>query len=275
MIAVGERINGMFKEVKKAIANQDASVIQDLAKRQTEAGAAYLDINVGTAAADQPAAMKWLVEAVQGAVKTPIALDSQKLPVLEAGLSVVDGRPVMINSVRGGVDDELDAFVKLAVEHNAALVALTMDASGPATTAEARVEIAGKIIEKATIEGLELKKVFIDPVVLPAKYGQEQPGYVLKSIRDIFEFVGGPESGLHFIVGLSNLSQMAKEKSIRELINRTFLVMAIAAGLDSAIMDVFDTELMNAAITAEMLLNKQIYSDSFLKAAKMAKLDVG
>jgi len=269
MIAVGERINGMFKVVKKAIAEKDPAPIEDLARKQTEAGAAYLDINVGTAASDQEDAMKWLVETVQKAVKTPIALDSQKLPVLEAGLSVVDGRPIMLNSVRGGVDSELDAFIDLAQKHNASFVALTMDESGPATSAEARVEIACKVVEKATAKGIELSRVFIDPVVLPAKYGQEQPGFVLQAIRQTLDFVGGQESGLHFIVGLSNLSQMAKDKEIRQLINRTFLVMALAAGLDSAIMDVLDTQLMDAAITAEMLLNKQIYSDSYLKAARM------
>ena len=73
----------------------------------------------------------------------------------------------------------------------------------------------------------------------------------------------------HMTVGLTNLSQMASEREMRQLINRTFIVMAIAAGLDSAICDVFDTALMDAAITAEMVLNRQIYSDSFLKAARM------
>lgn len=268
-IAVGERINGMFKNVKKAIQTKDASIIEDLAKRQTEAGAKYLDINVGTAATDPEDAMKWLIQTVQKAVPTPIAIDTQKMPILQAGLSVVDGRPILLNSTRGGVDSEIETFVKLAVEHNGSIVALTMDESGPATTVEARVQIGGKIIEKAVGGGLDLSKVFIDPVVLPAKFGQEQPTYVLQAIRQILEFVGGPGSGLHFIVGLSNLSQMAKEKEMKELINRTYIVMAMTAGLDSAILDMGDTAMIDAIITAEMLMNKQIYTDSFLKAGRM------
>ncbi|NOZ21195.1 MAG: dihydropteroate synthase [Planctomycetes bacterium] len=268
-IIVGERINGMFKNVKKAIKEKDPSVIEELAKKQTQAGAKYLDINVGTAAEDPADAMKWLIQTVQNCIDTPIAIDTQKAPILEAALSVVDGRPILLNSARGGVDSEIETFVKLAVEHNGSIVALTMDASGPATSIEARVGIGGQIIEKAMGGGLDLSKVFIDPVVLPAKYGQEQPRYVLESIKQILEFVGGPDSGLHFIVGLSNLSQMAKEKEIRELINRTFVVMAIAAGLDAAILDANDDAMVDAIITAEMVLNKQIYTDSFLKAGRM------
>jgi 5-methyltetrahydrofolate corrinoid/iron sulfur protein methyltransferase len=88
MITIGERINGMFREVKNAIKDKNASVIQEIARKQTEAGATYLDINVGTAAADQLDAMRWLVEATQEAVKTPLALDSQKLEVIKAGLEV-------------------------------------------------------------------------------------------------------------------------------------------------------------------------------------------
>ncbi|MEW6355796.1 MAG: dihydropteroate synthase [Planctomycetota bacterium] len=268
-IIVGERINGMFKNVKKAIQEKDASIIEELAKRQTKSGAKYLDINVGTAAEDPEDAMKWLIQTVQKSVDTPIAIDTQKMPIMKAGLSVVDGRPVLLNSARGGVDSEMETFVQLAVEHNGSIVALTMDESGPATTVEARVGIGGKIIEKAMGGGLDLSRVFIDPVVLPAKFGQEQPTYVLEAIKQIFEFVGGPASGLHFIVGLSNLSQMAKEKEMRELINRTYIVMAIAAGLNAAILDANDDAMVDAIITAELLLNKQIYTDSFLKAGRM------
>ena len=78
MIAIGERINGMFTDVKKAILEKDGSIIHDLARRQTEAGAKFLDCNVGTAASDQEGAMRWLVGEIQNAVQTPIAVDSQK-----------------------------------------------------------------------------------------------------------------------------------------------------------------------------------------------------
>ncbi len=90
MILIGERINGMFTDVKQAIADKDEKVIQGLAQRQTDAGAKFLDVNVGTAAADQEGTMKWLVETIQKTCTTGLCLDSQKPAVIAAGLSVMD-----------------------------------------------------------------------------------------------------------------------------------------------------------------------------------------
>jgi len=262
MIAVGERINGMFLDVRKAVQSKDPQPIIDLARRQTQAGAKYLDINVGTAAEDQKAAMRWLVETVQGACKTPIALDSQKLSVIRAGLDVCDGRDVMINSVSGDAD-KLGKYIPLALKHNAALVALTMNVDGVPQNVETRVEIAMSTVAMAMEQGMDPRKLFIDPIILPVMCDQKQPRFLLEVIAQI-KMLSDPAPGT--IVGLSNISQGTSQ---RELINRTFLVMAQAAGLDAAIVDVLDTELMDAAITADMVLDRMIYSDSFLKAARM------
>ncbi len=260
MISIGERINGMFTDVKNAIKNKDASVVQELARQQTEAGVTYLDINVGTAAADQLDAMKWLVEVTQEAVKTPIALDSQKLDVIKAGLEVVKN-DVMINSAQGD-PETLDTYMQLAKQHNAALICLTMNKDGIPQNVDTRVEIAMTIVEKATEHGMDMDKIFIDPILLTVNIDQKQPAYMLEVFNQIKRLSDPPP---HITVGLSNFSQGTKEKS---LLNRTFLTMAIAAGMDTALMDVLDTELMDAAICSEMVLNKQIYSDSFLKAAR-------
>ena len=269
MIAIGERINGMFVDVKKAIAEKDEKVIQDLARRQTECGAEYLDVNVGTAAADQEGAMQWLVETIQAACDTPLALDSQKLNVIQAGLKVCNtGKGVLLNSTplnKKDDDEILDKFVALAKDHNGSIVALTMDKNGIPQNVDGRVEIAAGIVARAAELDFEPDRIFIDPIVLPVNVpdAQTQPGYILEAMSQI-RLISDPPP--HLTVGLSNISQGTKYRS---LINRTFLVMAIAAGLDSAIVDVFDEELMNAVATAEMLLNKQIYSDSFIKAYRM------
>lgn len=260
MIAVGERINGMFTDVKRAIQEQDKSVIQDLARGQTEAGASYLDVNVGTAAADKAATMRWLVETVQEAVDTPIAVDSQNIEVTRAGLQVCKNKS-MINSTQAD-PEKLEAYIALALEHDADLVGLTMDARGVPQDVNTRLEIAATLITAAMEKGLEFQRLFIDPIVIPVNVAQDQPGKILEVIQQIRMLSDPPP---HIIVGLSNLSQSTQE---RPLINRTFLVMAVAAGLDAAIVDVFDKELMDAWITAEMTLNKHIYSDSFLAAAK-------
>ena len=262
MITIGERINGQFADVRRAIAERDSRPVEDLARRQTKAGASYLDINVGTAAEDQQAAMRWLVETVQGACSTPIALDSQKLSVIKAGLEVCDGRGLMINSVSGD-DEKLDVYMPLAVEHKAALVCLTMTKEGVPQNVETRVEIAMNIVAKAMEHGMDMPKVFIDPIVLPITVDQKQPGFLCQVIQQLKLLSDPPPST---IVGLSNISQGT---SNRHLINRIALVMLQGAGLDAAIIDVLDTDIMDAAITADMLLDRMIYSDSYLKAARM------
>lgn len=261
MIPIGERINGMFNDVKKAIMEKDAAVIHDLARRQTEAGAKFLDCNVGTAAADQEATIRWLVGEIQNAVQTPIAVDSQKLDVVKAGVEACEV-PAMINSVSGD-EDKLRTYIAYALEKDASLVTLTMDRRGVPQDVHTRMEIAAQIITTAMEMGLDMDKLYLDPIIIPVNVAQDQPDKLLEVIQQIRMLADPPP---HITIGLSNISQGTSQ---RALINRTFLTMAVGAGLDSAIVDVLDTDLMDAWITAEMLLNKQIYSDSFLKAGRM------
>ena len=266
MIAIGERINGMFTDVKEAIAAKDPAPIADLARRQTEAGAAYLDINVGTAAADQEGTIRWLVEIAQKAVATPLCLDSQKPAIIRAGLSVCDtARGVLLNSSplsKKSDPEVLAQYVAMAQEAGGSLIALTMDAEGVPQNVDRRVEIAAEILTKAMEAGLTSDRLFIDPIILPVNVpgAQEQPGNIL-SAMDQIRLMSDPPP--HITMGLSNLSQGTTERS---LINRVFLAMALTHGCDSAIVDVLDKELVDVVATAEMLMNKQIYSDSFIKA---------
>ena len=267
MKIIAERINGMFTDVKNAIANKDKKVIQDLAKRQTEAGASYLDVNVGTAAADQEGTMQWLVEAIQETCSTPLCLDSQKPDVIAAGLKVLnaDNGGILNSTPLNKKSDEevLDRYVEMAEKAGpkVSIIALTMDKNGVPQDIDTRVALAAEIVSKAMEKGFDTQRIFIDPIVLPVKVpnAQVQPGNILAAMDQI-KYLADPAP--HMTVGLSNLSQGASERS---LINRVFLAMAIARGLDSAIADVFDTDLMNVVATSEMLMNNQIYSDSFLK----------
>ena len=272
MIGIGERINGMFVDVKQALADKDKSVIQDLAKRQTENGASYLDVNVGTAAADQEAAMAWLVETIQETCKTPLCLDSQKPNVIAAGLKAADtSMGILLNSspLNKKSDEEiLDKYLEMAQSAGpkGKLITLTMDKNGVPQDIDTRVAIAAQIVEKTMEAGFESDRLFIDPIVLPVKVpdAQQQPGNILAAIGQIV-YLSDPAP--HIVVGLSNLSQGSCERS---LINRVFLCMAASHGLDAAIIDVLDEELVDALATAEMLLNKQLYSDSYLKAYRGA-----
>ena len=267
MILIGERINGMFKDVKQAIADKNKQVIQDLAKKQVEAGATYLDVNIGTAAADQEGAMQWLVETIQETCSASLSLDSQKLNVITAGLKVINAdNGVLLNSspLNKKTDEEiLDKYMEMAMQAGPKvnLIALTMDKNGVPQDTDTRVAIAAEIVQKAMERKFDTQRLFIDPIVLPVKVpnAQAQPGSILGAMEQI-QYLADPAP--HMTIGLSNLSQGTNERS---LINRIFLAMAVSRGLDSAIVDVLDTDLMNVLATAEMLMNKQIYSDSFLK----------
>jgi 5-methyltetrahydrofolate corrinoid/iron sulfur protein methyltransferase len=266
--SIGERINGMFDDVKQAIADKDKSVIQGLAKSQTEAGAKYLDVNVGTAAADQEGTMAWLVETIQETCKTPLALDSQKLNVIEAGFKVADtSMGILLNSTplnKKNDEEILDKFIDLAKQAgpDGKIIALTMDKNGVPQDTDTRVAIAAEIVEKAMEADFATDRLFIDPIILPVKVpnAQTQPEAILASIDQI-KYLADPIP--HITMGLSNMSQGSTERS---LINRIFMAMTICHGADSAIIDVLDTQLMDVLATAEMLMNKQLYSDSYLKA---------
>ena len=273
MIIIAERINGMFTNVKQAIADKDKKVIQELARTQTEAGANYLDVNVGTAAADQAGTMQWLVETIQETCSTPLSLDSQKPAVIAAGLKVINAENgVILNStpLNKKTDEEIfDKYMEMADQAGpkASIITLTMDKSGVPQDIDTRVAVAANILSKAMEKGFDTQRLFIDPIILPVKVpnAQVQPGNILSAIDQI-KYLSEPAP--HMTIGLSNLSQGASERS---LINRIFLAMAVSHGLDSAIIDVLDEKLMNVLAAAEMLMNKQIYSDSFLKVYGSAK----
>jgi len=256
MIFIGERINTGFKDIKQAVADKDPAPLQAWAKKQTEAGATYLDVNLGAVSAD-PADMCWMIETVQDAVETPICIDTNKPNILAEAIKAA--RPgALINSTTAAAE-KLDAMMPVAAENNASIIGLVMDESGAPTSADKRVENAGTIITKAMELGMSPDRVFLDPIVMPLKYKQEQAGQILEATRQFQIFSDPPP---HTVCGLSNISNGTTHKG---LINRTFLVMAIANGMDAAICDVMDTDLVNAALTAELMMNREIYADSYVR----------
>jgi 5-methyltetrahydrofolate corrinoid/iron sulfur protein methyltransferase len=263
MFVIGERINGMFTDIGNAIAARDKGPVQRMAERQLAAGASALDINVGTRVpkADRAEVMKWLVETVREVTDAPLAVDNPALETMRVGIEAATkgGRPAIINSTIGQ-QDKLEAFMKLAQEFGVGIIGLSIDEKGVAATTDEKVEIGMRIVAAAMEMGVPVENVYLDPIVLPVNVNQTAPAIVLETIRQ-FKLLSDPAP--HVVVGLSNLSQGALE---RHLINRTFLVMAIAAGLDASIHDPLDEAMTDAMVTAEVLMNKTIYSDSYLKA---------
>lgn len=258
MIIIGELINGMYKDVGKAIVNKEVDIIQHLAEDQVKSGATVLDVNTGPYSKNPKEDMKWLIESIQKVTDVPLALDSTKADVIEEGLKLAKKRAI-INSTSAD-NDKMERIFTLAKKYNAQVIGLTMDKSGVPNSKDKRLELAAAIIAKAMDFEISTEDIFLDPIVLPVNVAQTQGLEVLESIRE-FRLLSDPAPKT--VVGLSNVSQGTK---FRPLINRTFLVMAAANGLSAAILDPLDRELVDAMITAELILNKNIYCDSFLEA---------
>jgi 5-methyltetrahydrofolate corrinoid/iron sulfur protein methyltransferase len=256
MILIGERINTGFKDIKQAVMDKDPAPLQEWARKQTAAGATFLDVNLGAVSAD-PADMCWMVETVQAAVETPICVDTNKPNILAEAMKAA--RPgTLINSTTAAAE-KLDVMMPIAAEHNASIIGLAMDESGSPKSTEKRVENAMMILAKAMELGIEPDRVFIDPIVMPLKHMQSQAQHILAAVSQ-FQLLSDPPP--HVVCGLSNIANGTTHKS---LINRIFLVMAIANGMDAAICDVMDTALVNAAKCADLVMNREIYADSFAR----------
>ena len=258
MFVVGERINGMYNDIKKAIQNKDKGPVQEHALSQIKAGANALDINVGPATTDKEGAMVWLVETVREVTDITLAVDTAKYEAMKAGLEAAGGS-LILNSTKGD-DKNMEQYLPLAKENDASVIILNIDENGVPSNIDGRVEIAMRGLAKAMEYEIDIEKVIIDPIVLPVNVAQDQPAVVLQAIREIRQLSDPPP---HIIIGLSNISQRCSNPS---LISRTFLAMCIANGMDMAITDATDKDLMDSMITTELLMNKSIYCDSFLEA---------
>ncbi len=264
MIIIGERINGMFRDIAKAIREKDPTAVQEWAKKQEAMGSGYLDINVGPAVSDRVSAMRWLCEVTQEASKLPLCLDSTDYDAIEAGLEVCK-QPAMINSVPA-VQEKMDRVFQLASKYNAEVIGLAMNEEGIPKDAESRVALAMELVANCDAYGVPISNLYIDPLVLPANVGQDHGPEVMETLRQIKLLSDPPPKT---VVGLSNISQGTKN---RELLNRIFAVMAMANGLDAAIADGCDEELVEAVATARIILNMDIYCDSYVDVFKNQNL---
>ena len=260
MFIIGELINGMYKNVARAIVQKDKKTICDLAIKQVDAGAQALDVNIGPVSKDPVSDIQWLVETIQGAVDISLCLDSTKPKVIEAGLKLVRQKSV-INSTTAD-PEKLEILLPMAVQYKTHLIGLALDKKGVPQNKDQRLELAAFIAANAQDAGFPIEDLFLDPIAMPINVAQAQQRQILESIKE-FKLLSDPAPKT--VIGLSNVSQGAVKRSI---INRVFLAMAIEEGLDAAILDPLDNDLMDELITAELILNKHIYCDSYLQAYK-------
>jgi len=264
MLIVGENINTSRKRISEAVENQDALFIGNVAKRQAEAGAHFIDVNAGTFVDRETENLCWLVETVQDAVDLPLCIDSPSPKALSEAIKRHRGEP-MINSI-SLEKDRFDAILPIVTAQPCRIIALCMAVTAMPVTAEDRVKAGAELIEKLTAEGVALENIFIDPLVQPVSIDTRMGHAVLDAIKMFMDDF----PGVNTICGLSNVSFGLPA---RRLINSTFLSLCVLQGLSAAILDPTDTSLMATLLSAEMLVGRDEYCEKFIDAYQRGFLD--
>jgi 5-methyltetrahydrofolate corrinoid/iron sulfur protein methyltransferase len=259
MIIIGGNINGYSKSVGALIDKRDSKAIQEIAIRQVDAGAQILDLNVGLGRKDASELMKWLVAAVQDVVDVTLSIDTPKLEVMKAGIAMVKGRS-MINSIPAE-QVKMATLFALGAEHDSDIICMTMDEQFILGDVDKRVERAATLVGSACEHGIDVEKLYVDPVCLPVSSAQDQAPVVVEAVRRV-SLLTSPASVLKTTVGLNNISHETKNP---RLIERTFLAMLIGAGLTSAIVNTDDRELLDTIKTCGILLNQDVYAADYLR----------
>jgi 5-methyltetrahydrofolate corrinoid/iron sulfur protein methyltransferase len=263
MIVIGEKINATRSAVRDIIENRQNDKLIALAKNQAAAGADYIDVNIGTGKGtrqDEIEAMQWAVTTLNAVIETPLCIDSADSMVLEAGLEAMAGRPAMINSVKADAR-YLDAVLPLAARFKAPVIALAMDETGIPKTVDGRLAACRMMADGCSKYDVPITSIFFDPLVLPVSTDASQGKVTLDTVRAIKETFPGART----TIGLSNISFGLPG---RALINAAFLQMAIYAGLDAAIMDPLNEDMMQAARTGTALMGKDRHFRKYSRALR-------
>jgi 5-methyltetrahydrofolate corrinoid/iron sulfur protein methyltransferase len=236
MLIIGENIHIIAPRVKQAIQERDAKTLQAMALEQWEAGARVIDVNIGPQKRLGTEIMPWVVKAVQEVIPdVMISLDTTNLAAIEAGLQVVK-RPAFINST-SAEEERLSTLPPIAARYGASLIALTMTKAGIPVSAEERVKIALETLMPRMMEaGMPVENIYLDPLVLTVAGSQQYVPECVEAVR-FLKFAADPPPMT--VVGLSNVSNSVPKEN-RSLINRTYLAMLMAVGLDAAIADPLD-----------------------------------
>jgi 5-methyltetrahydrofolate--homocysteine methyltransferase len=259
-IIIGEKINPTGrKKLAAALTEGNLDYVRQLAESQVAWGADVLDVNVGTPGLDEVAAIKKVIELVASVVSVPLCLDSGSPEVLAAGLAVAPGK-ALVNSV-SGEEKRLMNVLPLVKEHGAAVIGLTMDDNGIPKTAEERVAVAEKIIERAVKMGIPVEDIIIDPLVLTVGSDSQAALVTLQTIDLVRK-----EFGVNINLGASNVSFGLPD---RLSVNQAFLALAIQLGATCSITD--PTKLGATIKAADMLLGRDDNSLRYIKYFRAAE----
>ena len=264
MLIVGERINATRKKIGEAVQNQDAEHIKAEAVKQVEAGAHLIDVNGGIPGKEAEYLL-WLVDLVQEVVEVPLCLDSADANALAAAMPRCN-QPPLINSITYE-QERLEAVTPLIKEHDAKVIALCLSDDGPPKDFEGRIEIAARLVDRLTGDGVPLENIYVDPCVFPISTSSDAGTFVL----DAISWIHAQYPGVHTICGASNVSFGLP---MRKILNATFLAMLIARGLDSAIIDPCNDLTRACVLAAEALAGHDEFCTSYIGAFRAGQLEV-
>lgn len=237
MVLIGENIHIISRRVSDAVKERNPEVIRDLAKAQADAGADYIDLNLGPAKRDPEEVTQWLVNTIQEVTDLPISVDTLNPVAMEAGLKSCKKRP-LLNSASGRTDSK-EQMLPLAKKYNTDVVISVLTDKGCPPDVDSRIESIMDTVAYANELGIPNEDIWVDPIILPVSADQKQ-------VREALEFIGMLADllpGVKSTVGLSNVSNGTPEE-LRGILNRTYMVMLGRNGLYSVIADVLDEELV-------------------------------
>lgn len=253
-VMIGEKINPTgIKKLGQALVDKNMEYVQYLAKRQVDWGADVLDVNVGHPQIDEAEIIPMVVEATKSVVDVPLCIDSNEPKILEAGLKVAPGKP-LVNSVNGE-EKQLASVLPIVKDRGAAVIGLTIGDEGIPPTPEGRLAAAAKIIERAAKIGIPIEDIIIDPLVMTVGHNSVAGTITLKTIELIKN-----EFGVNMSLGASNVSFGLPD---RQSVNAAFLSLAIQAGVTCSITD--PIKLGSAIRATDLLLGKDANSMRYLK----------
>ncbi len=269
MIIVGELINATRKLVKTAIETRDSATIQKLASEQADSGATYIDVNAGTFIGREAEYLKWVIDNVIEATDLPVCIDSPSHEVIEEAVQYARDRSdstLMINSISLETQ-RLENILPIIAGTDFKVIALCMDDKGMPETVDERLEIADKLISKLVQNNVKLENIYVDPLVQALSTNYIYGAAFLTTVEKIMTGY----KGIHTMCGLSNISFGMPE---RGLMNQIFMAMAIAKGLDGAIVNPLDKKMMATIIAAEALAGRDEFSMEYLTAYRAGKIDL-
>jgi len=253
-ILIGERINPTGKKkVAEALKTGNMKILREEAITQVNAGADILDVNVVTSGVDELDLLPHVVRVIMESVDVPLCIDINNPKALESALKVYEGKPI-VNSVTGG-ESSLDTILPLVKTYGAAVIGLTMDESGIPKNPEKRLSIARKIIERAERLEIAREDIIIDCLALTVGADNQAAVVTLEAIRKVRS-----ELGVNQTLGASNISFGLPERNV---INHSFLSMAIAAGVTCPTVDAAKTR--SAILAADLILGRDRFAQRYIR----------